>query len=335
MAHRRDNGVMRLLVGRPGASVARWSQVIAWCADHAIYLLLGVLLVAAALLVEGFLTAANLVNVINQSAVLALLAIGQTFVIAGGMIDLSVGQLMALVAVVGCDVMAGQSADLPLALVLALGIGIGVGLVNGLLVDRLGVHPLIVTFGMLSVLQGAIFLYTDRSVGLAAPELLWLANGTVLGIPASLLLVAATAVAAAWLLQRTRFGLHLRALGANVQNARRAGVRIGPTRAGAYVVSGLAAAAAGMVLAGRLGTGYPNAGAGFELDSIVAVVLGGTSLAGGHGTIAGTLVAVLVLGLASNILNLLEVAAFVQMVIKGLIVVAAVVLTQRRRPAWA
>jgi ribose/xylose/arabinose/galactoside ABC-type transport system permease subunit len=185
------------------------------------------------------------------------------------------------------------------------------------------------------VLQGAIFLYTDRSTGLAAPEILWLAGGTLAGMPVSILVVAAAGIAGHWLLQQTRFGVHLRAVGSSEEAARRAGIDASRVKLLVFLLSGASAALAGLIVAGRLGTGYPNAGTGFELDAIVAVVLGGTSLAGGRGTIPGTLAAVLVLGIASNVLNLMEVSAFVQMAVKGLIVVAAVLVNQPRERALA
>src|SRR5207253_6921076 len=256
--------------------------------------------------------------------------IGQTFVIAAGLIDLSVGQLMGLVAVLISDLMQGRSALAVPAFFLGLGVGAGIGLINGALINRLRIHPLILTFGMLSVLQGAIFLYTDRSIGLVSPEFLELASGSLAGIPLSLLVVAGLAAGAQAALHRTRFGWHLQAVGTNEENARRAGVSPQVIKLAAYGISGLSAGFAGMLLAGRLGTGYPNAGSGFELDAIVAVVLGGTSLAGGRGTIPGTLAAVLVLGITSNVLNLLEMPTFGQMVAKGLIVIIAILLTQQR-----
>jgi ribose/xylose/arabinose/galactoside ABC-type transport system permease subunit len=302
-------------------------------ARYGIYLLLAALAAFAAVVTPEFLTAGNLANVVSQSAALAILALGQTFVIAAGLIDLSVGQLLGLVAVLACDFMSGQQPLAAPAILLGLVLGGAVGLLNGLLNNLLRIHPLILTFGMLSVLQGAIFTYTDKSVGEAAPAILWISNGTVAGVPFALLLVALAALAAHYLLKHTRFGLHLRALGASEENARRAGVRVRRMALAVYLISGLSAGAAGLLVAGRLGTGYPNAGTGFELDAIVAVVLGGTSFAGGRGTMAGTLAAVLVLGLVSNLLNLLEISAFVQMTIKGAIVVAAILVNQPRRAA--
>jgi ribose/xylose/arabinose/galactoside ABC-type transport system permease subunit len=306
---------------------ARLSDV---AARYGIYLLLAALVVFAAGMSPEFATTGNLVNLINQSAALAILAIGQTFVIAAGLIDLSVGQLLGLVAVLACDLMGGAQAMVLPAVLLAVAVGGGIGLVNGALHRWLRIHPLILTFGMLSVLQGAIFTYTDQSIGQAAPAVLWVAGGGIAGIPCALILVAVVGLGAHYLLKRTRFGLHLRAVGANEENARRAGVRVQQINVAAFVLSGLSAGVAGLILAGRLGTGYPNAGNGYELDAIVAVVLGGTSFAGGRATIGGTLAAVLALSLISNLLNLMEVSAFVQMVIKGGIVVAAIIVNQPR-----
>ena len=298
-----------------------------------IHTALAIIIVLATAFVPEFRHPDNIVNVLNQSATLAVLAIGQTFVIAAGLIDLSVGQLMSLVAVLISDLMEGRSAMALPAFCLGIAIGTGIGLVNGVLLNILRIHPLILTFGMLSVLQGITFLYTDRSIGQVSPEFLRVASGSFAGIPFSLAIVIVLASAAHGALQRTRFGWHLQAVGANEENARRAGINTRGIKLVAYGISGLSAGLAGMLLAGRLGTGYPNAGSGFELDAIVAVVLGGTSLAGGRATIPGTLAAVLILAIASNMLNLLEVPAFGQMVVKGFIVIAAILLTQRRAAA--
>jgi ribose/xylose/arabinose/galactoside ABC-type transport system permease subunit len=298
---------------------------------HGIFLLLLILLLVGAATAPEFRTAENIANVLKQSAALGVLALGQNFVIVGGMIDLSVGQLAGLVAVLSADLMQGRPELTLRALLLALAIGAGVGALNGWLNNRLRIHPLILTFGMLSVLQGLIFVYTDRSVGLVSPAFRWLGDGSLLGVPVAALLLAAISLGAAFLLHRTRFGHHLMAVGGSEENARRAGIDASRIKLIAFTLSGLSAGIAGILLAGRLGTGYPNAGVGYELDAIVAVVLGGTALAGGRGTIAGTIAAVLVLGVTSNLLNLLEVSAFVQMLIKGLIVILAILVNQPAR----
>ena len=298
-----------------------------------IFLVLLLLFAAGAASSPEFTTADNLRNIVNQAAPLALLALGQTFVIAAGLIDLSVGQLMGLVTILASDFMRGEPELALPALLIALATGAAVGLANAVLDRWLKIHPLILTFGMLSVLQGLIFAYTDQSVGEASPAFIWLAGGALLGVPVPLVLVGAFGILAHWLLMRTRFGLHLRAAGANPDNARRAGVPVRRVRMLIFLLSGISAGLAGILLTGRLGTGYPHAGTGFELDAIVAVVLGGTSLAGGRGSIIGTLAAVLALAILGNLLNLLGIPAFTQTAIKGSIIVLAILIQQPRAAA--
>lgn len=311
--------------GRLSAVVAR----------SGIYALLPASVVLALVLVPGFAAPDNLANVMTQSAALGLVAIGQTFVIVGGMIDLSVGQLLGLTVVLLCALTDGSTAALPLALLWVGAIGIAVGLAHGWLVNWLQIEPLILTFGSLSILQGSIFAFTDRSVGRAPEALAWLADGRIGGIPVAGLALLMLALLAHAILRHTRFGLRLVAVGNDAASARRAGVDVSRVRLLAFVLSALGAVLGGLIVAGRLGTGYPNAGQGFELDAIVAAVLGGASLAGGKGSIAGTLAAVVLLGIISNSLNLLEVSAFVQTFAKGLIVVVAILATDWRPRAAA
>ncbi|MGE4250584.1 MAG: ABC transporter permease [Parvibaculaceae bacterium] len=295
-----------------------------------IWLLLLAASLAAAMAIPAFRDPANLANILRQSSVLGIIAIGQTFVIAAGLIDLSVGMIAGLVVVLACLILGGDPSLTLIVVPLMLLLGAAIGLINGVLVNRLKLHPLILTFGMLSILQGVIFTITDRSVGQASPFLQSLANGDVAGIPLSALLLVVLAGLAQLVFAHTRFGYHLVAAGGNAESARRAGVDIGAVRLAAFVISGAFAGLAGLLLAGRLGTGYPLAGTGLELDSIVAVVLGGTALAGGRGSVLRSIGGVLALAIISNILNLLEVSAFVQMFIKGMIVVIAILLNQPR-----
>ena len=295
--------------------------------DRGIYWVLATVLAAAGLIPE-FRSLGNLANVATQSAALAVLAVGQTFVILCGLIDLSVGQLTGLIVVLVCDVAAGRDAMMAPALLLAIGLGAGSGAVTGLLNNRLRIHPLILTFGTMSVLQGIVFTYTDRSVGRAPAAIAWLADGRLLGLPVAPLLVLVLAAGAHVTLTRTRFGMHVRAVGGGRDNARRAGIDTDRVAATVFVISGVSASIGGLLVAGRLGVGYPHAGAGFELDAIVAVVLGGTSLAGGRGSVAGTVAAVLLLGLTNNVLNLLQISSFIQMLVKGLIVIGAILVNQ-------
>jgi ribose/xylose/arabinose/galactoside ABC-type transport system permease subunit len=285
--------------------------------------------------IPQFRTFANIMNVLEQSATLAFLAIGQAFVIAGGLIDLSVGQLVGLTTVVACLGFEAYPGWSLLVVAGCLLLGGTVGIVNGELVNRLRTPPLIVTLGMLSVLQGFIFMLTDRSVGKTVPGIDFLANGRVLGVPASLFLVLLFGIAAYYVLQRSVFGWHLLAMGNSAPSSRKAGIDIAGLTRTAYAVSGLCAAVAAMVLAGRLGTGFPNAGDGLELDSIVAVVLGGTPLKGGRVNIVAILCAVLFVGTLNNILNLLQVPAFTQILVKGVVVILAILSDRPKLAAGA
>lgn len=298
-----------------------------------IYWALAALVLAGIASVPQFRTGSNLANVLDQSATLAVLALGQAFVIAGGMIDLSVGQLVGLVTVVACMMFEAFPGMTLFVVIGCLMLAAVIGLLNGELVNRLRMPPLILTFGMLSVLQGFIFMLTDRSIGQVAPSIAFLANGRVLGIPVSLFLVALVAVAAWYGLQRSIFGWHLLAMGNSADSARKAGINLFSLTRIAYLVSGLCAGVAALLVAGRLGTGFPNAGNGLELDAIVAVVLGGTPLKGGRVSVMGILGAVLFLGVLNNLLNLLQVPAFTQIVVKGLIVIAAILADRPGRLA--
>lgn len=293
-----------------------------------IWAVLAVGTLCAAVAIPAFRDVENISNIARQSAVLGILAIGQTFVIVAGMVDLSVGMAAGLVVVLTCALGGGDpAAAAPLAGAMLAG-GIALGLWNGYLIQRLRVHSVIFTFGMLSILQGVILTYSDISIGTPPPQLSDVANGSVLGIPAAALVLALAALAGHAVLVRTRFGHHLMAAGGSALSAERSGVNVRRVRTLAFALSGASAGVAGLLLAGRLGTGYPLAGATLELDAVVAVVLGGTSLAGGRGSIPNSVAGVLLLTLISNVLNLLGISSFVQIFIKGATVVLAMLANQ-------
>lgn len=299
--------------------------------NSGIWIILAAAISLSAATIPAFRDPENLANLIRQSAVLGILAIGQTFVIVAGLIDLSVGMVAGLVVVLTCSLVDGDPSWTFPVMILMLASSALLGAAIGFLIDRLKVHSLIFTFAMLSILQGIIFTYTDRSIGSASAPLQLMANGDIFGFPiAGLLLVGVLALAHV-LLTRTRFGYRLKASGGNPESARRAGINVQRVRVLAFVLSGLSAGLAGLILAGRLGTGYPLAGANLELDAIVAVVLGGTALSGGRGSVIRSVGGVLALTVISNVLNLLEVSSFVQMFLKGAIVIAAIIANQSRR----
>lgn len=316
----------------PLAEVPRSEVIAEAIRRYGVFVALAVTVVFGYIAVPNFATFANLDSVLRQAAVLGVVALGQTFVILTAGIDLSVGMLMGLVTVLSNGIMAGDAGLILPIVVLALLVGAVVGLANGVGVVYFRVNPLIVTLAMMSILQGVIFLYTDRTVGRAPPEFRELAYGDLGPLPTSVaLLLILTAVA--WVtLRHTPLGRYVYAVGSDLQSARRAGIDVGRITIAAYVICGVFAATAGLVLAARLGSGYTGAGAGFELDSIVAVVLGGTALSGGRGGVIGTIAGVLLLALISNILNLLGVSPFAQRVVNGLIIIGAIAIyTARRR----
>lgn len=296
-----------------------------------VWVALAVAVVVGTIAVPNFASAANLDAVLRQTAVLGIVALGQTFVVLTAGIDLSVGMLMGLVVVLGNGIMDGRPELIPVIVVVALGIGLLVGLANGAGVVVARVEPLIVTLAMLSVLQGAIFLYTDRTVGSAPPEFRALAYGSIGPFPTPSLVLAVLAALCWVVLAHTPFGRYVYAVGSDRQSARRAGIPTGAVIIAAYVVCALLAAVAGLVLAARLGSGYTGAGFGFDLSSIVAVVLGGTALSGGRGGVLGTVAGVILLSLIANMLNLLGVSPFTQRIANGLIVILAVAIYTARR----
>jgi len=273
--------------------------------------LIGLVLLSAGLwiLTPHFLTVSNLVNVVEQTSINAIVAVGMTFVILSGGIDLSVGSIVALSGVVlGAALQSGQ--PLPVALVLAAAVGLACGLGNGALVSWGGLPPFIVTLGTMSIARGAALLFTEgRPVSGFDAGFRMLATGRVAFIPAP---VIATVL--------------VYAIGGNEEATRLSGVAIRFHKTMIYGVSGLMSAIAAIILTARLNSAQPIAGMMYELDAIAATVIGGTSLMGGEGSLGGTLVGALIMGVLRNGLNLLGVSSFLQQIVIGAVIVVAVLL---------
>ena len=299
---------------------------------HRFGLLFVILLVGLglSLTTDTFLSVANLTNVARQVSINGILAVGVTFVLLTAGVDLSLGSVVALSGV-ACATFA-HPGDHPVFVPIAVGLltGAACGLVNGFLVTRGGVAPFIVTLGMMTIARGlALIVSGGRPVANMSNELTALA-GDFLGIPIPVLCFAGVALAAWFFLRNFRLGRHIYAVGGNENAARAAGVPVERVKLFAYGLCGLLTGLAGVVLAARITTGQPNAGQAYELDAIAAVVIGGTSLAGGVGTITGTLLGVLLIGVINNGLDLLGVSSYYQAVIKGVIIVGAVWLDRRQ-----
>ncbi|MHC5025056.1 MAG: ABC transporter permease, partial [Planctomycetota bacterium] len=265
-----------------------------------------------------------------QISVNTVLASGMTMVILSRGIDLSVGSVVALAGVVGADLVA-RGLPVPVAAAVTIGVGALVGLVNGASVVFLRVAPFIATLATMTAARGLAYLYTDGvSVGnLPGSFTVW-GNGRLGPVPIPVIVAAAVVVITAVLLGRTVFGRRLYALGGNEEAARLSGVRVGRMKLAVYTAMGVLAALGGLLLAARLGAGDPKAGQLFELTAIAAVVVGGTSLTGGRGGVWGTVLGALIIGVLDNGLVLMDVSAFWQMVVKGLVILGAVALDRGR-----
>ena len=273
-----------------------------------------------------FLTVDNLRNVLEQTSINAVVAVGMTFVILTGGIDLSVGSVVALSGVALATALKA-GAPLPVALLAGIAAGSAAGLVNGLLITRGKLPPFIATLGMMSVARGLTLFWTDgRPVSGFDAAFRWLATGRVLTIPVPVLITAALYLAAHFLLNRTRFGLYVYAIGGNEEATRLSGVAVRFHKTMVYVMAGLMSAIASVILTARLNSAQPIAGMMYELDAIAATVIGGTSLLGGSGTIGGTLIGALIMGVLRNGLNLLGISSFLQQVVIGLVIIAAVLV---------
>jgi ribose transport system permease protein len=273
-----------------------------------------------------FLTVSNLLNVAEQTSINAIVAVGMTFVILSAGIDLSVGSIVAFAGVVlGMSLHAGH--PVVLSILIAISVGAGCGLLNGVLIDRGGLPPFIVTLGMMSMARGAALVITEgRPVSGFGPGFRSLATEDIAFVPAPVIIMAVVYLIAHVVLTRTTFGRYVYAIGGNEEAARLSGVRIHLHKTAIYGASGLTSAVAAVILTARLNSAQPIAGMMYELDAIAATVIGGTSLMGGEGTLIGTLIGALIMGVLRNGLNLLGVSSFLQQIIIGGVIVGAVLV---------
>ncbi|WP_060546841.1 ABC transporter permease [Burkholderia pseudomallei] len=297
------------------------------------YPLVGLVAVCVAMVFasDSFLSAANLENVLRQVSINAIIGVGMTCVILTGGIDLSVGSVMALSGTLAAGLLVA-GANGAAALAAGIGVGVALGAANGLFVAFAGMPPIIVTLATMGIARGLALIYTGGYPIDGLPDWVrFFGSGKVLGVQTPVLTML-TVYALAWLmLERMPFGRYVYAIGGNEHATRLSGVRVSRVKLAVYTFAGLTSALAALVLTGRLMSGQPNAGGGFELDAIAAVVMGGTSIAGGRGSIVGTLVGALLLGVLNNGLNMIGVNPYVQNVIKGAIILLAIYIGRERR----
>lgn len=320
---------------RPGQDhgPGRTRRILHWLSRYGIVLALLLLCAAMSWLSPHFLTASNLSNVMLQISINGILAIGMTFVILAAGVDLSVGSVMAFAGMVAAGLAssaATQGAGWGIAAGLAAGAACGAA--NGLAVAFLRLPSFVVTLGMLSAARGMVQIWNDgMAVSGLGPAFVFIGQGRFAGLPMPVWIFLGL-LALAWLvLGHTRFGRHVHAVGGNEKSARTSGIATRKVQLAVYTVCGLCAGLAGIVLTARTTSALTQAGMGYELDAIAAVVIGGTSLSGGIGGVAGTLFGALIIGVINNGLDLLGVSSYYQQVIKGVVIVAAVLLDRLSR----
>ena len=281
---------------------------------------------------SNFVSAANNMNILRQVAINLVLAAGMTFVILTGGIDLSVGSMLAVAAVLGMKMSLPDAAPW-LALPTFILAGLACGMLNGTMVAYFNINPFVVTLGTMTALRGAAYLLASGTTVLnnEIPSFEWLGNGDFLAVPWLIWVAAAVAFLSWFILRKTILGLHIYAVGGNAQAARLTGIKVTTVLLFVYAINGLFAGIAGAMSASRLYAANGNWGTGYELDAIAAVVLGGTSLSGGIGSIWGTVIGALIIGVMNNGLTILGLSSFWQYVAKGAVIVLAVLLDKWRQ----
>lgn len=300
-------------------------------AKYGIYIAFAILFVILSITSESFLTTTNIINILRQVSIIGIVAIGMSFVIITGGIDLSVGSIMALSAVVAASfAKADSSYSILIPMIVGVTVGLACGLINGVLVAKWKVAPFIATLGMMTAARGLAMVYTDGRpvIGLSS-SFNNIGSGYILGFPIPVVAFLVIVLIGIFILNFTVFGRHVFATGGNEQSAKLSGIHISTVKIGVYAISGLLAGIGGMILSSRIMSGSPVLGQGYELDAIAAVVIGGTSLFGGVGSLLGTLVGVLIIGVMNNGLDLLNVSSYYQQILKGAIIVIAVLLDKK------
>ncbi|MFS0750738.1 ABC transporter permease subunit [Oceanobacillus sp. 1P07AA] len=290
------------------------------------------LIVTVTIMNPAFLDPANIMNLLRQISINGLIAFGMTFVILTGGIDLSVGSILALSSAIAA-IMMTSGIDPILAVIIGVLLGAVFGALNGILVSKGNLAPFIVTLATMTIFRGLTLVFTDGKpvTGLGDSYAFQLfGKGYFLGIPVPAVTMIIAFVILWFLLHKMSFGRKTYAIGGNEKAAKISGIKVDRVKILIYSISGMMAALAGMILTSRLNSAQPTAGTSYEMDAIAAVVLGGTSLAGGKGRIAGTFIGVLIIGILNNGMNLLGISSFYQQVVKGVVILIAVLLDRKK-----
>ncbi|MER2106777.1 MAG: ABC transporter permease [Solibacillus sp.] len=294
-----------------------------------VFVLLGMIIIMS-FLSDAFLTTQNILNIIRQISFIGIVAMGVTIVIITTGIDLSSGSVIALTSVIVAS-FAHPGDSIIIALMIGMGVGAVCGAVNGVITAKGKIPPFIATLGMMTAARGLALLVSDgRPVPNLSESFMFLGKGEIFGIPVPIIVFLLVGIISHILLSKTRFGKYTYAIGGNVHAAKICGINVDRTLILIYMYAGLLSAIAGILLTARISVGQPSMGVSFELDAIAAAVIGGTSLAGGVGTIFGTIIGALIIGVLNNSLDLLGVSSYWQQILKGGIIVAAVLIDSRK-----
>jgi inositol transport system permease protein len=300
---------------------------------NGIFFILVIIFIVCSIFVDGFFSPVNLTNVLRQITVVTILALGATFVIILGHINVAYGSEIALIGCVSCSLMVATN-NLFLAVGGAVLLGLCIGAINGFVITKFNIPAFIMTLAVTTVARGAVLLYTNANpITGMGKTFAFIGQGYVGFIPFSVLVLIILFGITWTLLNKTAFGRHLYATGGNINAAIASGIKAKQVVIKAFILDGFMTAAAGIILMSRVNSGQPGAGISYEFDAITAVVVGGTSLAGGSGTIVGTIIGAITVGIINNVQNLLNVNAYWQQIAKGLIILIAVIadVTAKRR----
>ena len=295
--------------------------------QYGIFFAFIIICLALALSTPQFFTVSNLLNIGTQVSINALLAFGVTFVIISGGIDLSLGSMVAVTGVVAATFAHPDTYSVAVPIFIGLVAGLALGAFNGVVITKSKVPPFIVTLGTMTIGRGlALILSKGRPISNLSDSFNFIGGGNLFGIPFPIVVLILAFIVCSVILNKTILGRYIYAVGGNEQAARASGIRVNNVKMWVYTICGLLSAMGGILLTSRITTGQPNAGAGFELDAIAAAIIGGTSTSGGTGTMSGTLIGALLIGVISNSLDLLNVTSYYQQVVMGAIIIGAVVL---------
>ena len=286
---------------------------------------------------EYFMTAQNISNVFRQVSINLIAGIGMTILLLVGEVDLSIGSLTALVSLMCCMAL-NATKSVAIAVVVAIAVGVIVGLVNAAIVNGFGINSLITTLGMMSILRGSVYLANNAvAIQVKVPEFTIIGTGDVFGMPIPVVIAIALFIVFLIILTRTAFGRYVYACGDNADAAKASGINVKKVKMKCFVLCSVMAAVSGLILTARVNSAQPNLGVGFEFIVIAAAILGGTSLSGGQGSLFGTLIGVFILQFISNGMVLMNISSFYQEVVRGVVIILAVILdtTRMRRQELA